>query len=236
MENKKTLVFGKIKERILTCALTPGFPINEEDLARDLAVSKTPVREALRQLEREGLVENIPGRGSTVTHITFQDIRDIFEIREIIECGAAKRAALLHDEIGFQTKRKELEINAKKWAKDEEFNWGPVEDIHLYIITSIGNQKLVDTYVGLIDHIIRIRKHFSGRFSQKRFNELIEEHLEILDAIIDRDGDRAEMAVQNHLRNAAAYLLGLTSPKKGLFNGSRHNPNSKTSREIGGAI
>jgi DNA-binding GntR family transcriptional regulator len=225
MENKKTLVYGKIKERILSGELAPGFPINEEDLARDLGVSKTPVREALRQLEREGFIENIPGRGSTVTHITFQDIRDIFEIREIIECGAAKRAASLHDEIGFQTKRQELEINAKKWAEDKGVNWGPVEDIHLYIIKSIGNQKLVDTYAGLIDHIIRIRKHFSGRLSQKRFNELIEEHLEILDAIIEGSGDRAETAVQNHLRNAAAYLLGLASPKKGLFNGTRHNPN-----------
>lgn len=215
MENKKTLVFGKIKERILNGALAPGFPINEEDLGRDLDVSKTPVREALRQLEREGLVENIPGRGSTVTHITFQDIRDIFEIREILECGAAKRAALIHDEIGFQAKKRELETNSKKWTDDKEFNWGPVEDIHLFIIASIGNQKLLDTYVGLIDHIKRIRKHFSGRFSQKRFNELIREHLEILDAIIEGNGDRAEMAVQNHLRNAAAYLLGLSSPKKG---------------------
>ena len=215
MENKKTLVFGKIKESILDGALAPGFPINEEELARDLDVSKTPVREALRQLEREGLVESIPGRGSTVTHITFQDIRDIFEIREIIECGAAKRAALLHDEIGFRKKKQELELNSKRWADDKEFSWGPVEDIHLFVIKSIGNKKLLDTYGGLIDHIKRIRKHFSGRFSQKRFDELIGEHLEILDAIIEGNGDRAETAVQNHLRNAAAYLLGLTSPKKG---------------------
>ncbi len=215
MENKKTLVYGKIKERILAGTLEPGFPINEEDLAKDLDVSKTPVREALRQLEREGLVENTPGRGSTVTQITFQDIREIFEIREILECGAAKRAALLHDEIGFQKKRQELEQNAKKWSEDKELNWGPVEDIHLYIIKSIGNQKLLDTYVGLIDHIKRIRKHFSGRFSQNRYNELIDEHLAILDAIIQGNGESAEVAVQNHLRNAAAYLLGLTSPRKG---------------------
>ena len=214
MENKKTFVYGKVKERILNGALAPGFPINEEELAKDLDVSKTPVREALRQLEKEGLVENIPGRGSTVTHITFQDIRDIFEIREILECGAAKRAAFLHDQMGFQTKRKELELNAKKWAEDKKQNWGPVEDIHLFIIESIGNKKLLDTYIGLIDHIKRIRKHFSGRLSQNRFNELIEEHIEILDAIIEGSGERAEMAVQNHLRNAAAYLLGLTSPRK----------------------
>lgn len=213
MENKKTLVFGKIKERILTGVLAPGFPINEEDLARDLYVSKTPVREALRQLEREGLVENIPGRGSAVTHITFQDIREIFEVREIIECGAAKRAALIRDEKGFQTKRKELETYSKKWAKAKELNWGPVEGIHLFIITSIGNQKLVNTYRRLLDHIKRIRKHFGGSFTEQRFNELIAEHLEILDAIIEGNGDQAELAVQKHLRNAAAYLLGLTSPQ-----------------------
>ena len=83
--NKKIAVYEKIKERIIDGSLAPGLPINENDFAQDLNVSKTPIREALRQLEREGLVENIPGRGSAVSHITFQDIRDIFETREIIE-------------------------------------------------------------------------------------------------------------------------------------------------------
>lgn len=215
MKNKKTVVYGKIKERIINGSLAPGSPINESDLARDLDVSKTPVRESLRQLEREGLVENIPGRGSAVTHITFQDIRNIFEVREIIECGVAKRAALIHDENGFQTKRKEIETYSKNWAEAKELNWGPVEDIHLFIITSIGNQKLIDTYLGLLDHIKRMRKHFGGRFTRQRFNQLVLEHLEILDAIIEGNGDQAELAVQNHLRNAAAYLLGLTSSNKG---------------------
>jgi DNA-binding GntR family transcriptional regulator len=215
MKNKKTLVYGKIKERIINGALAPGFPINESDLAQDLAVSKTPVREALRQLEREGLVENIPGRGSGVAHITFQDIREIFEVREIIECGAAKRAALMRNEKEVRVKRKELEQYSKKWTEAIELNWGPVEDIHLFIIASIGNQKLIDTYLGLLDHIKRMRKHFGGRFTRQRFSELVFEHLEILDAIIEGNGEQAELSVQNHLRSAAAYLLGLTSPKKG---------------------
>ena len=215
MKNKKTLVYEKIKDRIINGALAPGFPINENDLSRDLCVSKTPLREALRQLEREGLVENIPGRGSAVTHITFKDIRNIFEVREIIECGVAKRAALIHDENGFQIKRNEIETYSKKWDEAKELNWGPVEDIHLFIITSSGNEKLVDTYLGLIDHIKRIRNHFGGRFTRQRFKELVVEHLEILDAIIEGNGDQAELAVQKHLRNAAAYLLGLTSPNKG---------------------
>jgi DNA-binding GntR family transcriptional regulator len=215
MKNKKTAVYEKIKERIINGSLAPGLPINESDFGRDLDVSKTPVREALRQLEREGLVENIPGRGSAVSHITFQDIREIFEVREIIECGAAKRAALTHDEKAVQAKRKELEQYSKKWTEAKELNWGPVEDIHLFIMTSIGNQKLIDTYLGLLDHIKRMRSHFGGRFTRQRFSEMVDEHFEILDAIIEGSGDRAELAVQNHLRSAAAYLLGLASPKKG---------------------
>jgi DNA-binding GntR family transcriptional regulator len=215
MKNKKTAVYEKIKEGIISGALAPGLPINENDFARELDVSKTPVREALRQLEREGLVENIPGRGSAVAHITFQDIREIFEVREIMECGAAKRAALMRDEEEVKAKKKELETYSKNWDEAKELNWGPVEDIHLFVIKSLDNQKLVDTYLGLLDHIKRIRQHFGGRFTRQRFNKMVAEHLEILDAIIEGNGERAELAVQNHLHTAAAYLLGLITPKKG---------------------
>lgn len=215
MKNKKTAVYEKLKEGIINGSLAPGLPINENDFARDLDVSKTPVRESLRQLEREGLVVNIPGRGSTVSHITFKDIRDIFESREIIECGAAKRAALMRNEDEVRAKKKELDQYCDKWAEIRELNWGPVEDIHLFVIGIIGNQKLIDTYLGLLDHIKRIRIHFGGRFSRQRFDELLREHTEILDALIEGNAERAELAVQNHLRNAAAYLLGLTSPQKG---------------------
>jgi len=211
MKNKKTAVYEKIKESIIDGALAPGLPIYENGFARDLNVSKTPLREALRQLEREGLVENVPGRGSAITHITFQDIRDIFEVREIIECGAAKRAALMRDEKEVRVKKKELDQYSQKWSEIKELNWGPVEDIHLFVIGIIGNQKLVDTYLGLLDHIKRMRKHFGGRFTRQRFDKMVAEHLEILDAIIEGNGDRAELAVQNHLHSAAAYLLGLTS-------------------------
>ena len=215
MKNKKTVVYGKIKERIIKGALAPGSPINESDLARDLDVSKTPVRESLRQLEREGLVENIPGRGSAVTHISFQDIREIFEIREIIECGVAKRVALMHNKKDLLTKKNEVEKFFEKDIKAKFSIWGPEEDIHQFIVKCVGNRKLYETYLNLLDHIIRIRKHFGGRFTRQRFENMLTEHIEILDAIIEGNGDQAELAVQNHLRNAAAYLLGLTSSNKG---------------------
>ena len=215
MKNKKTLVYGKIKERIINGALAPGFPINENEFAQELNVSKTPVREALRQLEREGLVENIPGRGSGVTHITFQDIREIFEIREIIECGVVKRVALVHNEKDLMTKKNELEKFFEKGIKVKFSIWGPEEDIHQFIVKCVGNRKLYETYLGLVDHIIRIRNHFGGRFTRQRFENMLTEHIEILDALIEGNVERAELAVQNHLRNAAAYILELSSPTTG---------------------
>ena len=70
-------------------------------------------------------------------------------------------------------------------------------------------------YQGLLNHIKRIRIHFGRQFTRQRIDELVAEHREILDALIEGDGDQAEQAVQNHLHNAAAYLLGLTSQRKG---------------------
>jgi len=215
MPNKKIEVYEKIKKDIIEGNLSPGFPINENDLAKTLCVSKTPVREALRQLERENLIENTPGRGSAVANITLQDIREIFEIREIIECGAVRRAVVLCDEEKVLAKKKELEKLFVKNVEKKISAWGPEEDVHQFIVKSIGNRKLHDTYLGLLDHIKRIRRIYGGRFSRQRFENILTEHIEILDALMEANLERAEKAVQNHLRNAATYVLGLTLPDKG---------------------
>ena len=214
-KNKKTAVYNKIKREIIQGTMAPGFPINENDLAKSLNVSKTPVREALRQLEREGLVETTHGRGSAVSHITFQDIREIFETREIIECGVARRAASSCNPDEVRAKKKELQELPFETGNIAESVWGPEEDIHLYIIRNLKNQKLLDTYLGLLDHIKRIRINFGRRFVPHRMSEIRNEHIAILDALIEGDADIAEQQVQMHLRNAAAYLMGLSSPKKG---------------------
>lgn len=214
--NKKAIVYENLRRRIIEGDLRPGLPINEADFARDLAVSKTPIREALRQLERDGFVENIPGRGSTVSHIRPQDIREVFEIREIIESGAAKHAARLRDKEELRAKREE----GKKLLVNEQaseayvYEWGSWEDVHLCIVKALGNQTLVDMYTGLLDRIKRIRTQYGKRFTQRRLHEILTEHTAILDAIVEGDGQRAEQMVQQHLRNANAFLIGLTAPER----------------------
>ena len=209
MKNKKTEVYRIIKQRIIEGALAPGLPINEIDLASDLNVSKTPVREALHQLEREGFVATTPGRGSTVSPITFQDIREIYEMREIIECSAAKRGALRCDKNEVRESKRQLEKMLGKAPDPKAFPWGEEENVHQLIIRSVGNQKLFESYLGILDHIKRIRIQFLNRFNRQRHDKLIREHIEILDAFIEGNGEKAELAVQNHLRNAAAHFMGL---------------------------
>lgn len=210
MKNKKTEVFRIIKQRIIEGTLAPGLPINEIDLAKELNVSKTPVREALRQLEREGFVTTTPGRGSMVSPITFQDIREIYEMREIIECCAAKRGALRCDEDEVRENKRQLEQMIGKNPDPNAFPWGEEESVHQLIIRSVGNQKLLETYMGIQDHIKRIRIQFLNRFTRQRHDELIREHIQILDAFLDGDAEKAEQAVQTHLRNAAAHFMGLS--------------------------
>jgi DNA-binding GntR family transcriptional regulator len=214
--NKKAIVYENLRRRIIEGELRPGLPINEADFARDLAVSKTPIREALRQLERDGFVENIPGRGSMISHIRPQDIREVFEIREIIESGAAKRAARMRDNEELRKKREEARKLLENERDSETYvhEWGSWEDVHLCIVKALGNQTLLELYSGLVDRIKRIRTHYGKRFTQRRLHEILSEHMAILDAIVDGDADGAEQRVQQHLRNAGAFLIGLSAPER----------------------
>lgn len=214
--NKKVMVYERLRRRIIEGELRPGLPINEADFARELSVSKTPIREALRQLERDGFVENVPGRGSAISHIDPQDIREVFEIREIIESGAVRRAVRLRDNEEIRKKREE----SKKFLEDKQateayvHEWGSWEDVHLCIVRALGNQSLVEMYSGLLDRIQRIRNHYGQRFTQRRLHEILTEHTAILDAIVEGDAERAEQMVQRHLRNAGAFVIGLTELEK----------------------
>jgi DNA-binding GntR family transcriptional regulator len=213
--NKKVKVYESLRQRIISGELQPGLPINEADFARELSVSKTPVREALRQLERDGFVENVPGRGSAISHIKPQDIREVLEIREILEVGAAKRAAWLRGSDELRRKREESRKLLQGEASQESVHeWGSWEDVHLSIVKAVGNQTFLDMYQGLLDRIHRIRSYYGQRFTQRRLHEIISEHTAMLDAIVEGDAERAEEAVQHHLRNAGAFLIGLAGPER----------------------
>lgn len=208
--SKKAWAYENLKRRIINVELPPGLPINEAELAQQLQISKTPVREALRQLERDGLVENVPSRGSTISHITSQEISDVFQIREIIEAGAAKRAAAFRGNEELARQRDIYRKLLEEAPPNAEYaEWGTWEDLHLMIVKSLGNETLVSVYLGLIDRIKRIRNHYGRRLTRRRFQDIMSEHIAVLDTILAGHPGEAEQSMVRHLRNASAFLTGL---------------------------
>lgn len=206
MTTKKAIVFDYLKKKIITLSLKPGEPLNEGALSKELKTSKTPIREALQQLEKEGFVENVPGRGFFVSRISLNDIREIYEIREILECEAIKKA------VQNPNIEKKVEPLIKKFVSPEEGekvspnDFKPGDQIHLSIFEAVGNERLLEIYKRLQEHIMRIRFYFLDRYEKDRMKASFEEHLEILNALKSKDPARAEDAVRNHLRNSLDYL------------------------------
>jgi len=206
------MVYNILRERIINSELPQGMPVNEAEFAQELGVSKTPVRESLLQLEREGFVENIPGRGAIISYITSREINDVFQIREILESGVVRIVASFHGNQEIE----EIRQNYKHLLETEEkkiqdiHQWGTCEDMHLAIIKSLDNHTLTAMYTGLLDRIKRIRSYYGKRFSQRRLHDILVEHVDIMDAVMQGDVASAEERMREHLRHATAFLTGIS--------------------------
>ena len=208
-KSKKLRVHETVKQRIINQDLKPGEPINERILSKELKTSKTPIREAIQQLEKEGFVENIPGRGNFVSRISIQDVRETFEIREILEGEAIKRAALRHNPEKLEAIRRAFESSegSSQGSPSRRFRSG--DQIHAFIFESIGNQRLMAIYRRLQDHIVRHRIHFFSDPHEGRPEESFKEHMEILEALASQDPARCERAIKTHLKNSLDYIKSI---------------------------
>ena len=209
MKSKKLIVYEILKQRIVNHDIKPGEPINDGIISRELEVSKTPIREAVQQLEKEGFIENIPGKGAFVSRISIQDVRETFEIREMLECAAVKRAALKCDPQKLEAIRRAFDTRENTFLDDEPSHFRSGDQIHAFIFESIGNQRLMEIYRRLLDHIVRHRIHFFNDAHQGRSEESYREHVEILNALVAQDPARCEQAVRAHLRNSWEYVKSI---------------------------
>ncbi len=206
LKSKKTIVYENLKKRIITHSLKQGDPLNESILSKELKTSKTPIREALQQLEKEGFVENIPGKGSFVSRISFQDIREMFEIREILEGEVIKRAVTKVDSGKIKILRDKFISSESENERAATSHFKSGDEIHTFIFETFGNNRLMEIYKRLQDHVVRNRIYFFGQSHPGRSEESFKEHLEILDALVAQDPVRAEIAVREHLRNSVEFL------------------------------
>ncbi len=186
-----------ILERIMMLTIRPGDPINDEQVGTELGFGRTPVREALKRLERDRLVVSYPRRGTFATAVDLTDLADISEIRTELEPLAAARAARTAN----AERRAELRTLATHIAdmpdSDPLAALGNDVQVHRAIYRASGNPYLEDVLIGLDAHATRIWCMFLD--SLPRVSDHVHEHVPLLEAIIDGDARTAERLALAHV-------------------------------------
>jgi DNA-binding GntR family transcriptional regulator len=205
---RKTLVdrvYEILREDILNNRLTPDAPLQEAVIARNLGVSRGPVREALQRLSSEGLVEIIAHRGAVVTSLTLQDFLDAYRVRESLEALATQLATtnLTGSELDTLQQLHEEMIRAAETESIEAF-FAANAQFHNLLVRSSKNRMLIEIYFPLIDQMRRYRmKSLTLRGGMSRS---CDEHKAILDAIKARDADKASQFMRAHIRTPQRIL------------------------------
>ncbi|MCX7787703.1 MAG: GntR family transcriptional regulator [Spirochaetes bacterium] len=205
-KNKKLLAYEVLKDRIVRNELKPLEYLNEKTLCDELNISKTPIREALQHLERNRFVVIIPNKGCFVSNIGLDLIREVFELREIHECAAARIAATRPNREIFRELLQRHESFDPKNMENARENLLSGYQIHKRIVEFVGNSLLSDFYQVIQDHIVRIRIYFLNKFDNRRLQETSQEHKKILETILAGDPEAAEAAMREHLSNALSAV------------------------------
>ncbi len=209
LQKKRTVketTFQILKERILRQEIRAGDPLLEVAVANSLGVSRTPVREAIIQLQREGLVEVIPNRGAYVTFITLKELKNIIQLLQILEGAALDLAFDTLDRKSL--KAMEAEFLALKKRGTEVSNEETLQQgvpLHDLILHTCGNEKLIEAANQLREKI-RALTRMAVKKIPRRAPESVDEHLLIIHAIQKGDREAAKTAMTEHLANIHKVL------------------------------
>ena len=207
----KETAFQILKEKIMRQEFQAGDPLPEVALAKSLGVSRTPVREAILELQQAGLVEVIPNRGAFVTFITLKELKNIVQLLQILEGAAVDLALDAMDKAKLEAIETELLAFKKEGAEIRfEETTKPGIRLHDLILEATGNEKLFRIGKNIRDQIRSLSfnavKQYPGRAA-----ETVEEHLRILQALKAGDGAAAKNALAEHLANmyrALTQIIG----------------------------
>lgn len=209
----RDVVFQTLRQAILRGELEPGERLMEIHLAQKLGVSRTPVREAIRKLELEGLVMMIPRRGAIVAEITVKDLEDVLELRTVLEELAVKRACRLITEEQLE----ELEGLAEQFVQsldgDDVAACAQADmEFHDAIYTSTGNGRLVQILNNLREQMYRYRMEYLK--DKQTYSQLIQDHEEIIEALRQRDEERAIQATCGHIEGQREHIISMLNQKE----------------------
>mgnify|MGYP002639660094 CR=1 FL=1 len=202
----KDKAYTEIRRRILNGELSADAPLSEYQLADELELSRTPVREAVKRLEREGLVQSIPNRGTFVAELSARDISEIYQVREQLEGFAARIAAETMSDEGIKKLEEEISILVTL-ASEGKLIEVVDSDIRLHkqILAATQNSRLIELLGMLDDQMHRVRALFPQ--SSQWLETTLAEHADIVKAIKAHDGQAAEKAMKTHLRSAREHAI-----------------------------
>lgn len=202
----RDVVFNTLRQAILTGELKPGERLMEIHLANKLGVSRTPIREAIRKLELEGLVTMIPRRGAEVAQITEKSMNDVLEVRRSMDALCVELACERISEEALQ----ELDSACDAFAeavKTKDIRRIAQADVALHdiIVQATGNLRLVQLINNLSEQMYRYRFEYLKDIS--RHQSLIQEHRMIFEGIKARNKEEASSAAKLHIDNQEKAII-----------------------------
>lgn len=202
----RDVVFNTLRKAILTGELKPGERLLEIQLANQLGVSRTPIREAIRKLELEGLVIMMPRRGAEVAQITEKDLRDVLEVRRALDALCAELAC---DRITEEEKQKLKDAcdEFEKATATGDATTIATADVALHdiIVEVTGNRRLIQLINNLSEQMYRYR--FEYIKDENQHNNLVEEHRMIYESIVSGDKEGAAKAAKLHIDNQESSII-----------------------------
>lgn len=206
MTSGRQLAYDHLKDTVLSDPAMQGQFVNEQSLADDIGVSRTPIREALLLLAAEELVQLVPKRGAYIAPVAGRQIRELFELRGMMECYSARRTLEL-DTVPVPEMRGELDRQRALRADDDARSFIDLDHrFHSSLVRAVGNDMLTKSYDGL--RARQIRAGIVALFSaENRRKAVLDEHDAILDALAGGDAATAQAAITAHLDATRHVLL-----------------------------
>ena len=202
----RQVAYDRLHDGIINAGLKPGEPLSETRISKALGISRTPVREALQQLEKEGLVQVIPGRAVTVAAPSMQEVLDTLHVRELLEPEVARLAAealSAEKRIALQALTEEME---RKAVTGDRSGWSKADiQWHEILSGSCPNRLLGELVLQA-----RNRMYHKGADEHVTDQYLIDgtkEHRDVVDAILAGDGDLAEQLTRHHIRSVRENMF-----------------------------
>ena len=199
-------VFDSLKQAIIRGNMSPGEWLVESHIADTLGISRTPVREAIHKLEREGLIERQPRGGFTVLGLTRDDIEETFGIRAVLEGYAARLAAIKHHKKELAPLENKIEEFENYLAQKQQAELTRINtEFHDLLYALSKSPKLVHMINGLRDQIFRFRQMILKESRMAKISN--EDHKQMLEFIRKRDADGVEALVRGHIIRGQEMVL-----------------------------